>query len=111
MTPPASYWQSQPPPRTTPPPDPATHFTKQSTALPYTSGHIIRDETLMALGDEMAGYVVGPMPPKDFLKFLPPNSRKLPSFNKGSFAKIKAQPTEVKIYDSFVRIPSSSPYP
>ena len=85
---------------------------KQSTTIPFTSGHVMRDETLIALGNEMVGYVVGPMPAKEFLKFLPapPNSQNSPSFNinsKKSFAILAEQSTEPKMYDPFVRIPFS----
>ena len=51
-----------------------THSTptvyKQSSALPYTSGHVVRDETLIALGNEMVGRVVGPMPFKEILRLF-----------------------------------------
>lgn len=77
---------------------------KQSSAIPYTSGHVMRDETLIALGNEMVGYVVGPMPAKDFIKLLPRNSQKPPSFDKKLFAKVAKQSTEPKMYDPFVRI-------
>lgn len=33
---------------------------KKSTAIPYTSTHLMHDETLIALGFEMIDYVVGP---------------------------------------------------
>ena len=83
---------------------------KQSSAVPYTSGHVTRDETLMALGNEMVGYVVGPMPAKDFLELLPCNSP-LPSFRKKPFVKLADIRMEPKMYDPFVRIPFSFLYP
>ena len=82
---------------------------KQSSAVPYTSGHITRDETLLALGNEMVGYVVGPMPAHDFLKLLPCNSQ-LPSFDKKPFAKLAGLKSETKMYNPFVRIPFSFLY-
>ena len=84
---------------------------KQSTAIPFTSGHVMRDETLIALGNQMVGYVVGPMPAKDFLELLPVNSLMSPSFNKKPFAKLADQSTEPKMYDPFVSIPFSFLYP
>ena len=80
---------------------------KQSTAMPFTSGHIMRDETLIALGNEMIGYVVGPMPAKYFLELLPRNSRKSPTFRKKPFADLADQSTEPQMYDPFVHIPFS----
>ena len=84
---------------------------KQSTAMPFTSGHIMRDETLIALGNEMIGYVVGPMPAKDFLELLPRNSRKSPTFRKKPFADLADQSTELQMYDPFVCIIFSFFYP
>ena len=98
-------------PETTPV-DPSIHSTPmQSTAIPYSSGHIIRDEDLVELGYEMVGYVVGPMPAKDFLTLLPHNSRKPPSFNKEPFVELVDQPMETKIYNPFVHIPFNFLYP
>ena len=59
----------------------------------------------------MDGYIVGPMPAKDFLKLLPRSSRELPSFDKKPFMKLAEQPTENKLYDLFVRTPFSFLYP
>ena len=59
----------------------------------------------------MVGYIVGPMPAKDFLELLPHNSRKSPSFNKEPFAELVDQPTETRVYNPFVRIPFSFLYP
>ena len=81
---------------------------KQSTAIPYTSGHVMRDENL---GNEMVGYVVGPMPAKKFLKLLPRNNQKPNSFDEKPFAELVNLKTEVQMYDPFVRIPSSLLYP
>ena len=77
---------------------------KQSTYIPYTSGHVIRDETLIALGNEMVGYVVGPMPFTKFLDFLPRNRGK-PSFRKKSFAELGKQRKEATMYILFVWVP------
>jgi hypothetical protein len=71
----------------------------------------MRDETLIALGNEMVGYVVGPMPAKHFLELLPRNSKKSPSFRKKPFADLAGQSTELQMYDPFVRIPFSFLYP
>ena len=84
---------------------------KQSTAVPYTSGQMMCDENLIAIGAEIASYIVGPMPAKDFLKLLPRNSRELPLFDKKPFVKLADLPTEIKMYDPFVRIPFSFLYP
>ena len=70
--------------------------------IPFTSGHLERDETLIALGNEMVGHVVGPMPTQNFLDFLPCNPAKAPSFMKRSFAKLAKQRTEPAMYDVFV---------
>jgi len=70
---------------------------KQSMAIPYTSGHVMRDENLITLGNEMVGHVVGPMPVIDFLELLPRNSQKSPPFGKKPFVKLLDESTEPKI--------------
>jgi hypothetical protein len=69
------------------------------------------DENLIALGNEMIGHVVGPMPAKDFLESLPLDSRESPpSFSKKLFAKLASRKTEAQMYELFVRIPFSYLY-
>ena len=58
----------------------------------------------------MIDYVVGPMPAKDFLEFLPLDSDFLespPSFSKKLFAKLASRKTEAQMYEPFLRIPCS----
>jgi hypothetical protein len=79
---------------------------KRYTNIPFTSGHVMRDETLIALGNEMVGYVVGPMPAQKFLDFLPksPNSRKKPVFDEDPFLDSAKHKLEPQIYKPFVRV-------
>lgn len=83
---------------------------KQSTALPFTSGHVMRDETLVALGNEMVGYAVGPMPAVEFLEFLPRSTEVMPSFDKKPLAILAEAKSESQMYNPFVRIPFSFLY-
>ena len=71
------------------------------TNIAFASGHIIR-ESLIALGNEMVGYVVGPMPAKEFLDFLPCNPWKV---RKKLFAGLATQ-KEAAMYTPFVRVSS-----
>ena len=77
---------------------------KQATTVSYSTGHVIRDETLIALGNEMVGYIVGPMPAREFLEFLPRNPRKAPSFRKKPFVNLASHKCEPAMYDPFVRM-------
>lgn len=58
---------------------PTIYNLKLSTARPWTTGHATRDESLIALGKEMVGSVVGLMPAKEFLELLLPTSLSMPS--------------------------------
>ena len=69
----------------------------------------MHDENLIALGNEMVDFVVGA---KDFLEFLPLDSRESPpSFSKTLIAKLASRKTEAQMYEPFVRIPFSFLYP
>jgi hypothetical protein len=80
---------------------------KLSTAMAVTSGALFRDDTLTALGNEMVGYVVGPMPADKFLKILPQPRKPAKKFNANPFAKLASQTKEAGVYEPFVRIPFS----
>ena len=41
------------------------------TTIPSTTGHVMCDESLIALGYDIISYIVGPMPSTQFLEFLP----------------------------------------
>ena len=76
---------------------------KLSTTIPYTTGHIIRDESLIALGCEMIGYIVGPMPSEQFLDFMP-SKRGIPPFSRKPFKALANHKHEAAMYERFVRI-------
>lgn len=68
----------------------------QFTNIPFISGHMIHNENLIAVGNEMVGYVVGPMPAKISLDFLPCNPHKGPLFNKESHDSVIQLVTAMK---------------
>ena len=73
-----------------------------------TTNEVFRDDNLATIGKEMIGYIVGPMPFKEFLEFLPRPRKAMKKFNKKAFAKIADQTKEAGMYKPFVRIPFSS---
>ena len=82
---------------------------KQFTARQWTTDHEYRDDSLIALGNEIVGHVVGPMPAKEFLELLPPTSESLSAEEKQFTLADKK--SESQMYDPFVRIPFSLLYP
>jgi hypothetical protein len=83
---------------------------RSRTAVYATSNELFRDDTLIALGSEMVGYVVGPMPIEEFLEFLPQPRKTMKKFNEKAFTKIADQRSQAGLYDPFVLIPFSSLY-
>ena len=79
---------------------------KQSSARPYSTGHVMRDESFIALGNEILGYIVGLMPAEEFLELLPPTSKPLP-VETVPFTDLADKKVESQMYDPFVRIPFS----
>ena len=75
---------------------------KLSTTIPFTTGHVMRDESLIALGYEMIGYIVGPMPSTQFLEFLPAK-RGIPLRN-NPFKGLANHEHETAMYNPFVCI-------
>jgi hypothetical protein len=77
-----------------------------STAL-FSSTQRFRDKSYTAMGNEMKGYVVGPMPPQTFLDvFFPtdklPNLGTVSSFKVGHYSTTVDAPDERYAYDPFV---------
>ena len=64
----------------------------------------MRDDSLIALGNEIVGCVVGLMPAEEFLELLPPTSKPLPVEEK-PFTNLADKKAESHMYDPFVRIP------
>jgi hypothetical protein len=95
---------------TTPPPSslplPSTPFkTHSGTTDTYDPKYEDRTITLQRLSFDMASYFVGPVPPDVFLdKFLAP-APPIPNdgaFRAGMFSRLKALPTEAKMYQNLV---------
>ncbi|KAG2089146.1 uncharacterized protein F5147DRAFT_658498 [Suillus discolor] len=82
-----------------------------STMQPYTTNTRCRDTTLNAMGKEMKGCLVGPMPVEQFLKeFLPPSA--IPNyepltFSDGAFESTLSALHETKAYEPFIDTMSS----
>ena len=83
---------------------PTAHM--QSIAGPCITSHVMSDDSLISLGNEIAlvGYVVGPMPAEELLESLPPTS-KSSSAEEKPFTNLADKETESQMYDPFVRIP------
>ena len=65
----------------------------------------MRQDKFIALGSEMAGYVVGPMPTGKFLDFLPRiHDKKRRPFSSSLFAELAKQTRETEMYAPFVRV-------
>ena len=84
--------------------DPTPVIFKQSTARPWTTDDATRDESLIALGKEMVGSIVGPMPAKEFLELLPPTSLTMPSESAEGEPNLTEVTKEAQMYRPFVRI-------
>lgn len=84
-----------------------------STMLPYTTHTRCRVDTVNAMGYEMKDYIVGPMPPKEFLQEFLPTSQ-IPyydasgftsTFTAGTFSSTLSAADEQGAYEPFVSIP------
>ena len=86
---------------------------KQSTAMPWSTCHLARNDSYIAHGNEMAGCVVGPMPAEEFLELLPPTSLELPKSSSADklLMDLADMKTESQMYGTFVRISFSLLYP
>lgn len=78
-----------------------------STMQPYTTNTRCRDTTLNAMGNEIRGHLVGPMPVEQFLEeYLPPSMipdyQPLTSFSNGAFESTLSAAHETKAYEPFV---------
>ena len=71
---------------------------------PWTTGHVMRDDSLIALGNQIVDCVVGLMPAEEFLELLPPTSKPLPVEEK-PFTNLADKKAESHMYNPFVRIP------
>lgn len=83
-----------------------------STMLPFTTLTRCRLETLNAMGKEMKGYFVGPMPVREFLQEFLPTSQ-IPdyaplsftsAFTAGAFSDVISVRNEERAYTPFVSI-------
>jgi hypothetical protein len=81
-----------------------------ATTLPFTTNQKYRIESCSTMASEMRKYLVGPMPPQQFLNdFFPLNelsclSKKsdLPSFSPGCYHRTVIAESEKKAYNPFV---------
>ncbi|KAG2088560.1 uncharacterized protein F5147DRAFT_658678 [Suillus discolor] len=83
-----------------------------STMQPYTTNTRCRDTTLNAMGNEIRGHLVGPMPVEQFLEeFLPPSTipdyQPLTSFSDGAFESTLSAAHETKAYEPFINTMTS----
>ena len=82
---------------------------KRNTAKQWTTNHEVRDDSLIAIGNEIVGHVVGPMPANEFLELLPYTIKPLPAETK-VFTNLADKTAEGEMYDPFVCIPFSLLY-
>jgi hypothetical protein len=78
-----------------------------SSTLPYTTNHKYRIESRNTMGEEMKGYIIGPMPAQTFLDdFFPtkelPNLETVPSFEENCYADTVSAKSESTAYVPFV---------
>ncbi|KAF8634183.1 hypothetical protein AX17_004274 [Amanita inopinata Kibby_2008] len=69
------------------------HMFKAVVEAPFTSHHVMRDPRMSRLGAETTGYVVGPVPVKDFLKLYVPGDAEIkknqPKFDREGAKQLK----------------------
>jgi hypothetical protein len=80
-----------------------------STTCPFTTNQKYRIESCTAMGEEMAKYLVGPMPIQQFLdEFFPisklPELDKVPLFSSGCYDDTVCAEKETGSYNSFVSL-------
>lgn len=79
-----------------------------STVNPFTTNHKYRDKEVQSMGNEMRGYITGPMPPAEFLEeFFPPSSigttrKKSAIFKPQCFKDVVTCTGEKEAYKPFV---------
>ncbi|KAH9030573.1 hypothetical protein EDB83DRAFT_1848361 [Lactarius deliciosus] len=83
-----------------------------STTLPFTTTQKYRVESYTAMADEMAKYLVGPMPAQQFLDdFFPtsdlPGLESVPSFSSGCYHAAVMAKKEASAYGPFVKATES----
>ncbi|KAH9162842.1 hypothetical protein EDB89DRAFT_1801584, partial [Lactarius sanguifluus] len=79
-----------------------------STTLPFTTTQKYRVESYTAMAEEMAKYLVGPMPAQQFLDdFFPagdlPGLESVPSFSSGCYRAAVMAKKEASAYEPFVK--------
>jgi hypothetical protein len=83
--------------------------TNTSTTLPFTTTQRYRVESCSAMADEMGKYIIGPMPPSDFLStFFPEDDLPLTlcnvtEFFSGCYNEVIKSDKEKNAYEPFVR--------
>jgi hypothetical protein len=83
--------------------------TDSSTTLPFTTNEKYRYKTCNAMADEMPKYIVGPMPPQQFLdEFFPinklPDLDNVPGFSPGCYKRVSEFEYEIEAYLPFVSL-------
>lgn len=96
-----------PPNTTLPLPQSTPIKINSSTTLPFTTYNKYRIESCTVMAEEMTKYLVGPMPPQQFLDdFFPtkeiPNLSKVTQFKPGRYTSMLKAKSEVKAYNPFV---------
>jgi len=80
-----------------------------ATTLPFTTTQKYRVESVSALAQEIKRYLVGPMPPQQFLdEFFPlsaiKEARRVPLFKPGCYNAALSVKYEKDVYEPFVSI-------
>lgn len=106
-TPPAEQKTPELPPQILAPPNDTPIKRTCATMQPFTTNTRCRDTTLNAMGNEIRGYLVGPMPAEEFLEeFLSPTTipdyQPLTSFSEGAFTSTVSAALETEAYNPFV---------
>jgi hypothetical protein len=82
--------------------------TDSATTLPFTTNQKYRIQSCTAMAGEMRKYLVGPMPPEQFLNdFFPLNELSVidfPSFYPGCYSDTIIARSETSAYDPFVSV-------
>ena len=78
-----------------------------ATVLPFTTNQKFRIQSCTAMAAEMKSYLLGPMPPQEFLDAFFPisslsNLSRIPNFTEGCYAKVLCSSFETLAYDPFV---------
>ncbi|KAG2738942.1 hypothetical protein P692DRAFT_20882176, partial [Suillus brevipes Sb2] len=105
--PPAEQKTPELPPQILAPPNDTPIKRTCATMQPFTTNTRCRDTTINAMGNEIRGYLVGPMPAEEFLEeFLSPTTipdyQPLTSFSEGAFDSTVSAAQETSAYNPFI---------